>query len=317
MRAGPGVFMESRLFSAAVQEPPEVITTHDIACEIRTGPTPSDPASLRCMEIWGGNDAMDSGVSVPGLDAWVYARPYAGERAGGDLHYISTCGSGRYSRIAVADVAGHGSGVESLARALRGLMRRHINTPDLTRFMRSLNEEFSLASPDGRFATAVLATYHAPTDHLILCNAGHPRPLWRDGVTGRWRLLDASSDEKAEKVGNLPLGVIEPTRYEQFAVPLAQDDLVILYTDALSEARDAQGRMLGEAGLLALAASLDNADPRGAAAALVGLVEVWQGSPLDDDITVLALRHNGANPEKPGLRDALTFMAKMAGLMKV
>ena len=317
MRAGPGVFMKRRPCDAAAQESTEVITTHDIACEIRPGDTPSEPASLRCMEIWGGNDAMDSGVSVPGLDAWVYARPHAGERAGGDLHYISTCGSGRYSRIAVADVAGHGSGVESLARALRNLMRRHINTPDLTRFMRSLNTEFSLASSEGRFATAVLATYHAPSDHLILCNAGHPRPLWRCGVTGHWRLLDATSDAKASKVGNLPLGVIEPTPYEQFAVPLERNDLVVIYTDALSEARDADGRMLGEAGLLALAASLDNADPRGAAAALVGLVEVWQGSPLDDDITVLALRHNGANPEKPGLRDALTFMAKMAGLMRV
>lgn len=274
--------------------------------------------SLRCMEIWGGNDAIDNGVSVPGLDAWVYARPHAGVRAGGDIHYISTCGSGRYSRIAVADVAGHGAGVEPLARALRGLMRRHINTPDLTRFMRSLNEEFSLASTDGRFATAVLATYHAPTDHLILCNAGHPRPLWRDGASGRWRLLDASSDERADRVSNLPLGVIEPTPYEQFAVPLAERDLVIIYTDALSEARDPQGRMLGEAGLLALASeSLTTEDPRGAAAALVGLVEAWQGSPLDDDVTALALRHNGANPEKPGLREALTFIAKMTGLMRV
>lgn len=294
-----------------------MITTREIAPRTEPDRSGADGASLRCMEIWGGNDAMDSGVSVPGLDAWVYARPHAGQSAGGDIHYISTCGSGRYSRIAVADVAGHGSGVDSLARSLRGLMRRHINTPDLTRFMQSLNEEFSIASPDGRFATAVLATYHAPTDHLILCNAGHPRPLWRDGASGRWRLLDASSDEKAERVGNLPLGVIEPTPYEQFAVPLAQEDLVVIYTDALSEARDAQGRMLGEAGLLALASGLETDDPRGAAAALVGLVETWQGSPLDDDITVLALRHNGANPEKPGLRDALTFMAKMAGLIKV
>lgn len=294
-----------------------MITTHDIACEVRAGSRSSEPASLRCMEIWGGNDAMDSGVSVPGLDAWVYARPHAGQRAGGDIHYISTCGSGRYSRIAVADVAGHGSGVESLARSLRGLMRRHINTPDLTRFMQSLNKEFGNASPDGRFATAVLATYHAPSDHLILCNAGHPRPLWRCGATGRWRLLDATSDEKAAQVGNLPLGVIEPTPYEQFAVPLAQDDLVVIYTDALSEARDAGGQMLGEHGLLALATQLETDDPRGAAAALVGLAEAWQGSPLDDDITVLALRHNGANPDKPGVREAFTFLAKVAGLLKV
>ncbi len=35
--------------------------------------------AMRCMEIWGGNRAVDSAVSVPGIDAWVFSQPYAGD----------------------------------------------------------------------------------------------------------------------------------------------------------------------------------------------------------------------------------------------
>lgn len=142
---------------------------------------PATP-SLQCMEIWGGIEAVDTALSLTGLDAWVYARPHGGGQAGGDVHYLSMCGSGRIVRLGLADVSGHGVSVSEIAGTLRTLMRRHINTPDMTRFMRALNGAFVEHTQDGagsgHFATALLATYYAPTDHLLLCNAGHPRPLW-------------------------------------------------------------------------------------------------------------------------------------------
>ncbi|MCP4589165.1 MAG: hypothetical protein GY842_00335, partial [bacterium] len=49
---------------------------------------------LPCMEIWGGNQAIEDAVSVPGIDAWVYSRPVGGQSSGGDIHYVSTCGGG-------------------------------------------------------------------------------------------------------------------------------------------------------------------------------------------------------------------------------
>lgn len=49
-------------------------------------------------------------------------------------------------------------------------------------------------------------------------------------------------------MANLPLGIIEPTPYAQFAVPLQPDDLVVLYTDALIETRDPQGGCWAQAG---------------------------------------------------------------------
>ena len=93
------------------------------------------------------------------------------------MHYISTCGAGYVTRLALADIAGHGESVDGLAIALRKLMRKYINTLDQTRFATALNRELMASPKQGPFATALLLTYFAPTRHLIICNAGHGRPL--------------------------------------------------------------------------------------------------------------------------------------------
>ena len=155
----------------------------------RQAPEP-DVHTLQCMEIWGGNQRVKNAFSVPGIDAWIFAEPFEGNLQGGDLHYISMCGAGNISRFAVADIAGHGANVGALAGRLRKLMRKHINTLDQTRFARAINHEFSKLSKAGSFATALLTTYFAPTDHLIICNAGHPRPLIYRADSQTWALLD-------------------------------------------------------------------------------------------------------------------------------
>src|SRR5205809_333204 len=87
----------------------------------------SDTQVMQCMEVWGGNQIVDNGVNMPGLDAWVYSKPYGDAAGGGDVHYVSSCATGRIMRLLVADVSGHGSAVSSVAGQLRALMRRYVN----------------------------------------------------------------------------------------------------------------------------------------------------------------------------------------------
>ncbi len=274
---------------------------------------------MQCMEIWGGNQAVDSGISVPGIDAWVFSETYQGDAAGGDIHYVSTCGGGKIARFALADVAGHGRAVADLAVVLRRLMRKHIDTVDQTKFVRALNEEFLALSAGGVFATAALTTYFAPTDHLVTCLAGHPAPLWRRAKLGTWVRLDAAAATDAgHRASNLPLGVIAPTEYEQFAVPLEKDDLVLIYTDGLVEAHAPDGRMLGEAGLSRIVESLDVADPSSIVPRLLEEVRRFRGSrPLEDDLTVILLRHNAAGPPRKSAGEWAKVVGKMLGLVRV
>jgi len=271
--------------------------------------------AMRCMEVWGGNERTDRGLSVPGIDAWISSSPHDDGSGGGDIHYVSLCGGGRIARFAIADVSGHGAEASEVAVALRGLMRKYINTPNQARFARALNRSFSRLARPGRFATAVLTTYFAPTDHLIITNAGHPRPLWYHAPSSTWLRIEEDMPQRADKVRNLPLGVIEPTEYVQFAVPLSRGDLVVIYTDALIEARGPDGQMLGEDGLLELVRSLDVAAPQDFHTALLDEVAAFRGGePAADDETVLVLHHNAADPPRQSLGEMMRVMAHMVGL---
>ena len=276
---------------------------------------PESSHRLQCMEIWGGNRAIDTAFDVTGLDAWLYSQPYGNAAGGGDIHYVSLCGAGKISRFAVADVAGHGETADATAEALRRLMRKHINTPNQARFARALNEHFGLITDAGRFATALLLTYFAPTDHLIVVNAGHPRPLWYRAEPDRWQLLDHEGADRADEVANLPLGIIEPTPYHQFAVQLGKGDMIVVYTDSLMEAADRDGRQLGEGGLRELAERIGPGEPQHMARRLLDAVAEHRGggAPKDDQ-TLLAMYHNAAEPAKMTLGDRVRVMAAMLGI---
>src|SRR5918994_2600785 len=73
-----------------------------------SSPTPA--TSFACAEVRGGNGTIHAQVMLPGLRGVLYSRPCAGA-TGGDIHYLSVCGSGLLARVCLADVAGNGTGV--------------------------------------------------------------------------------------------------------------------------------------------------------------------------------------------------------------
>src|SRR5262249_37256926 len=163
------------------------------------------------------------------------------ERAddGGDVHYVSLCGGGKITRFILADVAGHGAKVADVARSLRGLMRQNINRKSQVRLATALNEKFAQLGKQGCFATAVIAGYLTTDDKLTVCNAGHPRPLWYRAAARQWSIL-AGPDGDA--LANLPLGIDDTMSFAQKEIVLGCGDLVLFYTDALTEAMDGDGQ---------------------------------------------------------------------------
>jgi serine phosphatase RsbU (regulator of sigma subunit) len=274
-------------------------------------PSESRSSSMKCMEIRGGSRAVVEAFDTPGLDAWLYSKPHQGAERGGDVHYVSLCGGGLITRVVVADVSGHGARVAEFSDALRSLMRKNINTKSQTRLVKALNQQFGATAQSLRFATAVVATYLANRKTLTICNAGHPRPLWYRAARREWVILDASLAQE----GNLPLGIDDESPYHQFTRPLEPGDVVCFYTDALTEAADASGRMLGDLGLLEIARGLDTSVPARIGHALLAGVESHRGGrPAGDDETLLALHHNAAGPRPPKLTEKLDVYAKVFGL---
>jgi len=269
--------------------------------------------ALQCMEIWSGSHAATHAISTPGVKGTVLSRPYESADEGGDIHYVSLCGGGKITRAILADVAGHGQTVASVAHTLRDLLRKNINRADQQSLVRALNNQFSSLSTASIFATAMVVTYLAHKEVFTFCNAGHPRPMFYRAATKKWQLLSGE-----EIQGDLPLGIVEGVPYGQYAVRTMPGDMVVLYTDYFIEARDVAGRALGEEGLMALAADVGRETPESFARELLARVDAYRGgAEPDDDTTLLVMTRTETlrRPYRPSER--LKVWGKVLHLLPV
>jgi len=206
------------------------------------------------------------------------------------VYYLSACSHGVIARVALADVAGHGEAVNSAAVRLHEALRQNVDHWDQSALIRSLNDNFFHDAQRVRFATAFLASFYSDSGELLFTNAGHVPPLWYRTSTREWSLLYASTPLSKEIV-DLPLGLIAGTSYSQTAVQLEPGDLLILYTDGVSESYDEFGAQLGLERLLSIARNLPTESAIAAGRGLLAAVAQFRGTaPASDDETVVALQ---------------------------
>lgn len=261
----------------------------------KTKPT----TSLQCLQVWGGTEAADQALAMTGLDGYLYAKPHDGAKRGGDVYYLSSCASGRITRALLADVAGHGSDVSETAQDLRSLMQRYVNFTNQQRFMQAMNRKFARIADDGRFATAVAMSFYAPTRKLSLSNAGHPAPMWYRAKDKRWQVLGLDpSDRSSKAMADLPFGVTDDAGYQQTDITFAAGDMLLMYTDALIECKDTNGRQIGVRGLCDRLNDIDADEPDAIIPALIDRLTREDANDLtDDDVTALLIAANGAKHE--------------------
>jgi serine phosphatase RsbU (regulator of sigma subunit) len=141
----------------------------------------------------------------------------------------------------------------------------------------------------GMFATLFVGVLDLASGRLVYSNAGHDRPYIVSG-TGV-RSLQAES--------NLPIGVMEDTEYRTQETQIAPGDMVLLYTDGLTEAMNAEHELFGQQRIVETAR--DNGDsPRNLldslSEAVAGFVD---GAEQSDDLTMLAILYRGSAAESP------------------
>lgn len=252
-------------------------------------------ARLACFELWGGNHSADHPVELPGLLGWVYSAPLDSGSGGGDVHYFSVCSKGMVSRIAVADVAGHGPQANSMAVNLRHALMHHTDHWDQSALMQELNEAFLRASEDSPYATAAVLGFYRETGELLFSNAGHPPPLWYRASERSWHFLEDCTPFAVDIEG-LPLGVIPGTTYSQTAVQIGFSDLLVLYTDGITETIDSSNNELGTTGLLEMAKTLALKSPVDVIRGLTSDIRTFRGGARRrDDDTLIVLQRVGVS----------------------
>lgn len=248
---------------------------------------------LQCMEVWNGSKHVENNVQAPGFSAWIYSKPYQGSKNGGDVYFLTLCMGGVLSRLLLGDVAGHGADASATSLKLRQSIRKFINYKNQQRLVAEINTHFASLEQDGRFATAIIATYQSNKRKLTLTNAGHPRPLYFSAREQRWSYLEEVIAGGAE-MSNLPFGIQSGIGYQNYSIKVESGDMLLLYTDAFVEVSSQQDRLLGEAGLLSLVKQTgdnDTLDMIGRSI-IQSVVDYTQSEIFDDDATLLLVRFN-------------------------
>jgi len=245
--------------------------------------------ALMCMEVWGTNRSVSRTVELPELTAWVYSKPAEGED-GGDVHYLSVCGQAVLSRVVLADVSGHGPQVSGSARLLHELMREHINTWDQTEFVRELNTSFRSRVTRGKYATAVILGILRDTGQTAFTSAGHLPPLWYHSNTKSWQWLNQDACDRNRRVEGLPVGLIQGTTYRQRLIEVQPKDILILYTDGITEAQDGFGNMLGRDRLMRWARMAPTDNPSSTGQFLFERLSEFRQDNFTDDETIIAIQ---------------------------
>ena len=188
-------------------------------------PAKLEPERMTCMEIWGGNRAIDKYFEAPGIDIYVHSAPYKdSQTGGGDIYYLTSCASGRISRFLLADVSGHGESASSIAISLRDLLRKNVNKISQQQFVSEMNVEFGELGEESKFATAVVATFFEPKRTLDISVAGHPYPIYNRASKQKWVHLDpAELDEGLENLPPIFINADVPDMELPFNQSLNQD----------------------------------------------------------------------------------------------
>lgn len=256
-------------------------------------PAPSSqvaPLRLVCAELWGGNRPVYRPVELPGLRGVLYSRPCAGGR-GGDVHYLSVCGSGLLSRLCLADVVGHGEAVAAVSSTLHDLLRRFMNQHDQRRVLRDLNRQLEQRGLEA-MTTAAAVTYYPPKRSLWVSYAGHPPGWFYSRAARRWRRLtlenSASGGRRAPLVDG-PLAVDPDATFSSTRVRVATGDRLCLVTDGVLETPSASGEVFGDARLAAILDPSPGASPGALSNALLAALECHAGHAdlSHDDVTFL------------------------------
>jgi serine phosphatase RsbU (regulator of sigma subunit) len=209
------------------------------------------PAVLACGEVRGGNEPVFTEVLLPGLEGTLYSSPCHGPQ-GGDVHYLSVCGSGLLARVCLADVAGHGETIAAIGREMHQQLRNSVDIVDERRVLAALDAR--LATGEHRaITTAALLTYYPPARRLTVSYAGHP-PAWLHRQ-GAWAPLAVDQPKAARGPMDLPLGTGLGPSYSRGRHRLTPGDRVLVVTDGVLEAPSPGGVEFGAAGVEAVLTS--------------------------------------------------------------
>jgi phosphoserine phosphatase RsbU/P len=221
--------------------------------------------------------------AIVGLDCSGFCRPALG--VAGDYYDFLALPQGKLG-VAVGDVSGKGIAAALLMASLQASLRSQAAGvgDDLAGLIRNVNRLVYEASASNRYATFFYAVYNPTDRQLTYVNAGHNPPML-------FRQRGNDVEVIRLEVGGTVVGLLEDFAYEQGTIALSAGDILVAFTDGISEALTAQDEEFGEDQLI-------EAVKKGSALPASDLIRhilaatdaFTQSAPQHDDMTLVVLR---------------------------
>jgi sigma-B regulation protein RsbU (phosphoserine phosphatase) len=213
------------------------------------------------------------------------ARNRPAREVGGDYYDVLSIGGAGADGphlLAVADISGKGVGASLLMANIQATLRALLSVESsLEKIARRTSELLYASTPSSKYATAILVKYDPATGRCAFINAGHNEGLILRRQGGIERLTATS----------VPMALLPGTSFPEGTFELAVGDVLLLYTDGVTDAVDQQGEEYGMDRLIEMLEQRGEADLD----ELIGdmfrsIDEFASGQAQHDDITMLALR---------------------------
>ena len=214
-----------------------------------------------------------------GIEVHGQTRP--ANTVGGDFYDIQPLGDGRVM-VALGDVAGKGSPAALLMALLLAMLRTLLDEGlEPATLVTRLNLQLWRHAPRSRFITLFFAVFDPSTGEVTYVNAGQTPPLVRR----------ASGDLVWLRDGGVALGLREASDFQATSIALAPGDLLVLYSDGITEAEDPDGVPFEEAGLVRSIAAMPDATAPDLGTSVVNAVARHaRDHRFADDLTLVVLR---------------------------
>jgi sigma-B regulation protein RsbU (phosphoserine phosphatase) len=219
--------------------------------------------------------------AVPGLDYYGRCRP--AREVGGDYYDFLELPEGKLG-IAIGDVSGKGIGAALLMANLEASLRALVLVAhNLAELIDRVNSLVLDASSENRYATLFYAEYDPCCHRLSYVNAGHNPPVIL-------RKSDAGFEVFRLDHGGPVVGLLRE-RYEQESFAVEPSDLIILFTDGISESMNSRDEEWGEDRLIEFCKTCHGLPASEATARVMAAAEAFAaGASQHDDMTLVVLR---------------------------
>lgn len=228
----------------------------------------------------------------------VYSSATAAASVGGDFYDLIRL-PGRRACVIMGDVSGKGVEAASVSAAVKTALGAYAwEGLAPARMVRSLNEFLLGFSRLETFATLFVGLIDLDSGTVRYCSAGHPPAIMVSADAREISILDVQSGV---------VGAFHDIAYQDGVTRFSTGDVLLLYTDGTTEARDPAGAFFGEEGLreAVMRESADGRPFEGFVGRLLATLDDFTGNNLEDDVAMVALRFDdapAAPAEKGGAR---------------